>query len=76
MGKAIYFLWYVGVAAAAVMLVAAFMMKSWPLTAGALVLGLVLQKTNSRVALASVYEKLGITNDMFEGKARDEKNNQ
>ena len=68
-------LWYLGVVAAAAALIAAFLFKSWPLSVAALALGLILQKTNSRIPLPAVYRKLGIRNDIFEGKASNEKNN-
>lgn len=75
MPKIIKVLWYIGVAAAATMVVTAFCIKNWPLSIASLVLGVMLQKTNKFISLARVYEELGVINSVFEGKVRNEKNN-
>lgn len=61
-------LWYLGVVAASLLLIGGFLLKSWPLSICALVLGLVLQKTNRFIPLPSIYRQMGIKNEIFEGK--------
>ncbi|MGI6709423.1 MAG: hypothetical protein ACOX33_10110 [Dethiobacteria bacterium] len=75
MEKAQVILWYIGVVAAAVLLVAAFIWKIWVFTVFAFILGLLLKKTNRRIPLPAVYEELGVVNEIFEGRVRNEKNN-
>ena len=77
MKKGYAVLWYLGVVAAAILLVVGFLAGNWLLSIAALALGILLKKTNKYVELPAVYQELGITNGIFEGKARaDEKDNQ
>lgn len=70
-------LWYIGVAGSAVVLAAGFLTGNWPMSITALVLGIVLQKTNKHVELPAIYRELGITNRIFEGRGKNhEEDNQ
>ena len=77
MKKAYVVLWYMSVAAAAVILAIGFLTGNWPLSIAALVLGVILRKTNKYVELPAVYRELGITNQVFEGRGKaNEEDNQ
>lgn len=70
-------LWYLGVAASVVILAIGFLTGNCPLSLTALILGIVLQKTNKYVELPAIYRELGITNRVFEGRgSRNEEDNQ
>ncbi|MEL7609095.1 MAG: hypothetical protein AAGU74_06280 [Bacillota bacterium] len=66
-------LWYLGVAAAAGLLVFAAIYGSWLLSVGVFVLALILKATNKYIPLPKIYKKLGVENDIFEGKVNHEK---
>lgn len=67
MKKVYVVLWYLGVAVSAVILAAGFLTGNWALSIAALILGVVLKKTNKYVELPAIYRELGITNRIFEG---------
>ena len=63
-------LWYLGVVLTAAALILAAVWKSWPLSIAALVLALILRATNRYIPLPKVYERMGVKNDLFEGKVK------
>lgn len=70
-------LWYLGVVMAVIILAVGFLAGNWLLSMTALALGILLKKTNKYIELPAIYQELGITNGIFEGKARaNEKDNQ
>lgn len=62
-------LWYLGVAATAGLLILGIMWGNWLISVAAFGLALVLKATNKHIPLPKIYEKLGIKNETFEGKA-------
>lgn len=61
-------LWYLGVAAAAGLLILSVFTRSWWLSVTALALALVLKYTNRYIPLPKFYQSMGISNEVFEGK--------
>lgn len=74
MKKLIQVLWYLGVAAAVAVLLAGVFFRSWLLSITGFALALVLKGANRYIPLPRIYEKLGIKNELFEGKVSHEKN--
>lgn len=60
--------WYLGVIAAVAALVMAVLYGNGILSVCAFVLALVLRATNQYIPLPKIYAKLGVKNEVFEGK--------
>ena len=69
----IQILWYLGVAAAAAVLIAGVFLRSWPLSLAGFALAMTLKATNKYIPVHKFYEKMGVKNEMFEGKVNHEK---
>lgn len=63
-------LWYLGVALGTAALVLAVLWRSWALSAAVFVLAVILKYTNKHIPLPKLYEKMGVKNDIFEGKVK------
>lgn len=73
-----HILWYIGLIAAAALLVLGFFSKSWPVSLAGFAAALILRATNKYIPLPVVYRELGVENRVFEGrsKQKDEEDNQ
>jgi len=71
-----YVLWYMGIVAAIALLAASYLTHNALLTLTAVVLTVVLRQTNRFVPIPKTFARMGITNDLFQGEARHEKNHQ
>lgn len=68
-------LWYLGVLVAAAVLIAGIFSNSWSMTLIGFILAMSLKVTNKYIPLPKIYEKMGVKNEVFEGKVDYEKNN-
>jgi hypothetical protein len=68
--------WYLGVTVATVLLVSAVLMHNVVLSLVAVAGTIILKRTNKYIPIPKAYAQMGITNDLFQGEMRHEKNHQ
>ncbi|MDO4313242.1 MAG: hypothetical protein Q4C52_09160 [Eubacteriales bacterium] len=71
-------LWYLGIVIASVLLAFGIFLRNWPLSLVGFAIALILKATNKYIPLPQIYRDMGIDNEVFEGRAKqnDEENNE
>lgn len=63
-------LWYLGIVIASVLLAFGIFTKSWLLSLIGFAIALTLKATNKYIPLPKIYRDMGIDNEVFEGRAK------
>lgn len=73
-----HILWYLGIIIAAALLALGIFLRSWPPSLAGFAIALLLKATNKYIPLPKIYRDMGIDNEVFEGRAKQnyEKNNE